>query len=130
MDIHQIMESIAELEHGKYLREGDISILQEPIQGKRWQVVYAKVREVKGLEVGFLFTLVGPSISKADPVSLLKLNYYLRYSKVAITKDNNICILAFFDLQKTSAQSAIEIIREVAQMGDRLEKDIFSVDNR
>jgi hypothetical protein len=130
MDIHQIMESVAELEGGKYQRDRDISILEEPIQGNRWQVVYGKVREVGGVEVGFLFTMVGPNISKADPVNLLKLNYFLQYSKVAITKDNSICIIAFFDLQKTSAQAAIEIIREVAIMGDRLEKEIFAVDNR
>jgi hypothetical protein len=128
MDIHQIMESVAELEGGKYHREGDISVLQEPIQGNRWQVVYGKVRQVGGVEVGFLFTKIGPNISKADPVDLLKLNYYLQYSKIAITKDNIICIIAFFDMEKTSSQFAIEIIREVALMGDRLEKEIFAHD--
>jgi hypothetical protein len=129
MDIHQIMESVAELEGGKYQREGEISILHEPIQGGRQQVVYGKVRQVGGIDLGFLFTKVGPNMSKVDPIELLKLNYYLQYSKLAITKDNIVCIIAFFDTQKTSAQMATEIIREVAQIGDRLEKNIFSHDN-
>jgi hypothetical protein len=128
MDIHQLMENVAELEKGKYHREGDVSILEEPLPEERWQVVYGNVRRIERTEVGFIFSKIGHYLSKADPVDLLKINYYLQHSKIAIAKDNTLCIIAFFDLNKTSAQHAIEIIREVARVGDRLERKIYHVD--
>jgi hypothetical protein len=129
MDIHQLMENVAVLEKGKYHREGDISILEEPLPENRWQVVYGNVRKINQIEVGFIFSKIGTYLSKVEPVELLKLNYYLQHSKIAISMDNTLCIIAFFDLNKTSAQQAIEIIREVATIGDRLEGKIFHIDN-
>jgi len=129
MDIHQIMENVADLEQGKYHRNGEISILEEPLPGNRWEIVYGQVRRIEQDEVGFLITKVGQYLSKADPIDLLRINYYLRFSKIAITNDNVLCVIAFFDLQRTSAQQAIEIIREVARIGDNIEKNIYHVDN-
>jgi hypothetical protein len=124
------MESVAELEQGKYERKGDVSILTEPISGGRTQVVYGKVRKVDQEDVGYIFTIVGPWSTRIEPENLLKLNYHFKNARIALAPDNNIVIIAFFDLQKTSAQQAIEIIKEVANMGDGLEKRIFTVDSR
>jgi hypothetical protein len=129
MDIHQIMESIAKVEDGKYKRDGDTSVLHEPIHGGRWQIVYGKMREIDGVSVGFLFTNVGPNVAKADHEDLLRLNYYLQYSRVAINKENNLCLIAFVDVQKSSFQTTVDIVRELAQRGDGLEKEIFMHDH-
>ena len=127
-DLHELIWKSAELLYSKYSKNGDISVVEIPIKENRKQIVYTKLKIIDGEKYALVFSKIGRTPENVDIVKLLKINYFLNYSKIAITPDNLLCVLATFPVETATPFETSKIIKEVAKIADDVEEDILKLD--
>jgi hypothetical protein len=128
MDVHELVWKAAEIIKSKYYKNGDISIVDVPVKEDRKQVVYTKLKIIDGEKYGLVFSKIGKAPDNTDVMQLLKINYFLNYSRISMTPDGLLCVLSSFTEDKSGPFDVSKIIKEVAQIADDIEKDILKLD--
>lgn len=128
MDLHELIWKSSEILISKYSKNGDISVVEVPIKENRKQIVYTKLQIIDSEKYGLVFSKIGRAADHVDLMKLLKINYFLNYSKIAITPDNLLCTIASFPVEKSSPFEVSTIIKEVAKIADDIEEDIIKLD--
>jgi len=128
MDVHELAWKAAEILNSKYYKNGEISVIDVPIKEDRKQVVYTKLKIVDGEKYGLVFSKIGKAPDHANSIQLLKINYFLNYSKVAMTSDGMLCTLSHFSIDNSNPFEVSKVIKEVAKIADDIEADILKLD--
>ena len=128
MTIHEMMQQVALLSTGHYVREGDISTIEIPTPGERRQIIFGKTDELSDEVIAILYTTVGSGGECPDMRYLLQLNTTLRHCRTALLEDGAMVLIAIFDLLTTSVKDCARIIQELAAVADDLEKRWFQSD--
>ena len=128
MTLHEMMHQIALLSGGTYRRDGVTGIVEIPLPANRKQSISGHIETIGGEQVGLIHATVGECAMEIDPWKLLELNYFLRYSRVALTDARTVVVAATFELDRTSVKECAPIIQEVAATADELERIYFGYD--
>jgi len=128
MDVHELVWKAAEIIESKYYKNGEISIVDLTVRGDRKQMVYTKLKIIDGEKYGLVFSKIGRAPSNTDTLQLLKINYFLNYSKISMTPDGMLCTLASFPVETSNPFDVSKILKEVAKIADDIEKDILKLD--
>ncbi len=128
MDVHELVWKAAEIISSKYYKNGEISIVDIPVGGDRKQVVYAKLKIIDGEKYGLVFSKIGKASENTNTMQLLKINYFLNYSKISVTPDGMLCTLAAFPSETSNPFEVSKILKEVGKIADDIEKDILKLD--
>ena len=128
MDVHELVWKAAEIIKSKYSKNGEISIIEVQVTDDRKQVVYTKLKIIDGEKFGLLFSKIGKPPENKEMLQLLKINYFLNYSKISMTPDGLLCVLSVFSVDNSNPFDVSKIIKEVAKIADDIEKDILKLD--
>jgi hypothetical protein len=128
MDTHELVWKAAEIINSKYYKNGEISIVDVTVKEDRKQVVYSKLSIVDGEKFILIFSKIGKAPDHTNMLQLLKINYFLNYSKIAMTPDGLLCVLSLASIENSNPFDISKRIKEVAQIADDIEKDILKLD--
>ena len=128
MTIHEMMQQVALLSTGQYAREKEISTIEIPTPGKRRQIIYGKADVVGEDSIAVLYTTVGTVNECVELSYLLKLNTTLRHCRTALLDNEEILLIATFDLIAASVKECARVIQELAAVADDLEKKWYAGD--
>ena len=128
MTVHEIMHQVALLSTGEYTRSADISSIEIPTPGGRRQVIYGKMDTMGEEDVAVLYSTVGKVNECVDLRYLLQLNASLRHTRTALLEDDEVVLVAMFDLLTTSIKECARMIQELAAVADDLERRWYAAD--
>ncbi len=128
MDVHELVWKAAEILDSKYYKTGEISVVEVPVRFGRKQVVYTKLKIIEGEKFGLVFSKIGTPPDHFDSIHLLKINYFLNYSKISLTPDGLLCTLSLFSIDTSNPFDVSKIIKEVSKIADDIEKDMLKLD--
>ncbi|MCB2205114.1 hypothetical protein KQI65_10225 [bacterium] len=128
MTVHEIMQQVALLSTGEYSHSGDISTIEIPTPGGRRQVIYGKIDLMGDEEVAVMYSTVGRVNECVDLRYLLQLNASLRYTRTALLEEEEVVLVAMFDLLTTTIKECARMIQELAAVADDLERRWYSDD--
>jgi hypothetical protein len=75
-----------------------------------------------------IFSKIGKAPDHTNMIQLLKINYFLNYSKISMTPDGLLCVLSLVSVENSNPFDISKIIKEVAKIADDVEKDILKMD--
>lgn len=127
MTVHEMLQQVALLSQADYSRSEEVSSIEFQLGNNRHQRIYGKTDTIAGEKVGLLYTKVGSLNETIDPTELLAMNTTLRYARVALYEDD-IVLLALFDLMNTSVKECAPMLAELAATADELEQRFFTSD--
>ncbi len=129
MTIFEMMHQVSLFVNGTYERRGEIGVVDIPLPDGRHQVVMGKVDRYEDDAVGILYTVIRRTGETVDPLPLLRLNQFLRYSKVSLEESGDLIVSANFEITHTSIAECTPIVQEIAAFSDLLEDVLFETDS-
>jgi hypothetical protein len=128
MTVHETMQQVALLSTGTYTRSGEISSIEIPTPGGRRQVIYGKMDTMGDEDVAVMYSTVGKVNECVDLRYLLQLNASLRHTRTALLDDDDVVLVAMFDLLTTSIKECARMMQELAAVADELERRWYTTD--
>ncbi|MBI5645944.1 MAG: hypothetical protein HY962_03355 [Ignavibacteriae bacterium] len=128
MTVHEMLHQVSLFSSGVYRRAGALSSIEIPLPDGRRQVIYGKVGGIRGARVGMLYTKIGEYTAAIDALALLELNARLRHARVALLPENQLVLIATFELGDTSVRECAPILQEMAAVADELEHRFYDDD--
>jgi hypothetical protein len=128
LPFEQLMHDVAEYLHTEIRFERDIYSLLVPLPTGRYQEVAATIRsDPQGREIIDFVSTVGPAEGHIDPWLLLQANGDSIFSRVTVARQI-IFVVASQLLPTAQPEEVLLMLREVADLADRLEHELYQAD--